>query len=177
MIELLVSSKTKVKLLLKFFLNPENSGYLRGLASEFNESTNAVRVELNKLEGAHILSSEKEGRSKIFKANKSHPLFNDIRNIILKSSGIQSVIDNIIKNLGDLKEAYITGDYANGNDSGIIDLIVVGNINQNEIDRVCKKTEQLIERKIRLLKLTEAEFISLKSKLKNDGLFQLWGEK
>jgi hypothetical protein len=177
MIELLVSSKTKVKLLLKFFLNPENSGYLRGLASEFDESTNAVRVELNKLENANILSSEKDGRSKVFRANKAHPLFKDIRNIILKSSGIQSVIDNIINNLGNLDNAFIAGDYAKGIDSGVIDLIIVGDVNQNELDRVTKKTESLIDRKIRLLQLDKNEFIKLENKLKSDGLFQLWGEK
>ena len=176
MIELLVSSKTKIKLLLKFFLNPENSGYLRGLATEFNESTNAVRVELNKLENAHILNSEKEGRSKVFRVNKNHPLFNDIRNIILKSSGIQSVIDHIINKLGNLEKAFITGDYAKGIDSGIIDLVIVGDVNNAELERVCKKTEQMIERKIRTLHLNIQEFSSLESKLKKDGLFQLWGE-
>jgi len=176
MIEYLVSSKTKIKLLLKFFLNPENTGYLRGLASEFNESTNSVRVELNKLEEAQVITSEKSGRNKLFKANKEHPLFKDIRNIILKSSGIQSVIDNIISKLGDLKFAYISGDYAKGIDSGIIDLIVVGKeINQDELDRVTNKTSVLIERKIRVLKLNEEEFQELKEKFEKDGLLQLWG--
>ena len=61
MIESLISSKTRVKLLLKFFLNSKNSSYLRGLESEFGESTNAIRIELNKLEDAGLLSSNLEG--------------------------------------------------------------------------------------------------------------------
>ena len=178
MIESLVSSKTKIKLLLKFFLNPEMTGYLRGLADEFSESSNAVRVELNKLEDAQVIVGEKSGRNKLFKANRNHPLFRDIRNIILKSSGIQSVVENILDKLGDLKAAYVTGDYAKGKDSGIIDLIVVGDkINQEELDRVTKKTEVLISRKIRTLKLTNAEFINLENKFKEDGLLVLWVEK
>ena len=178
MIEYLVSSKTKIKLLLKFFLNPDNSGYLRGLATEFDESTNGVRLELNKLENADVLVSEKSGRNKVFRANKSHPLFGDIRNIILKSSGIQSVLDNIIHKLGDMKSAYISGDYAKGIDSGIIDLIVIGEeINEEELKRVTSKTELLIGRKIRVLKLTTKEFGSLEQKLQNDGLFLLWGDR
>jgi DNA-binding transcriptional ArsR family regulator len=177
MIDSLITSKTKIKLLLKFFLNPENSGYLRQLSAEFDESSNGVRVELNKLEDAKVITSEKLGRNKVYKANKKHPLFADIRNIILKSSGIQSVIDNILQNLGRLEAAYITGDYAKGVDSGVIDLIVVGEeINQAELDRVSTKTEKLIERKIRVLKLSTAEFAKLQTKFEADGLLHLFGE-
>jgi DNA-binding transcriptional regulator PaaX len=68
MIETLISSKTRVKLLLKFFLNSKNSSYLRGLEAEFGESTNAIRLELNKLEEAGLLSSELNGNKKFFKA-------------------------------------------------------------------------------------------------------------
>ena len=50
MIEVLISSKTRIKLLLKFFLNSNSKAYLRGLEQEFAESTNAIRVELNKFE-------------------------------------------------------------------------------------------------------------------------------
>ena len=50
MIETLISSKTRVKLLLKFFLNSRNTAYLRNLEEEFEESTNGIRVELNKFE-------------------------------------------------------------------------------------------------------------------------------
>lgn len=57
MIEALISSKTRIKLLLKFFLNSSNRAYLRGLEEEFGESTNAIRLELNKLEKAGMVSS------------------------------------------------------------------------------------------------------------------------
>ena len=61
MIETLISSKTRIKLLLKFFLNSSNSSYLRGLESEFGESSNSIRLELNKLEKAGLLKSNQEG--------------------------------------------------------------------------------------------------------------------
>lgn len=175
MIDSLITSKTKIKLLLKFFLNPDNSGYLRSLASEFNESTNSVRVELNKLEDAQVLTSRKSGRNKIFKANKSHPLFNDIRNIILKSSGIQSVIDNILNKIGDLELAFITGDYAKGNDSGLIDLVIIGNnINMDELNRVCQKTEKLIERKIRYMVYNNNDYEKFIDNFKNKEKLVIW---
>ena len=69
-----ISSKTRVKLLLKFFLNTNTTSYLRGLAEEFDESTNAVRLELNRLERAGMLISRSSGNKKLYQANKTYPL-------------------------------------------------------------------------------------------------------
>ena len=163
-------------MLLKFFLNPETSGYLRQLAKEFEESTNSIRVELNKLAQAQILSSEMSGRQKIFKANKHHPLFDDIRNIVLKSTGIDKVISNIIKKIGNLELAFIRGDYASGRDSGLIDLVLVGHsINTDEVERVRKKTERLINRKIAVLILHPSEYRNLEKNFRAEPLFLLYG--
>ena len=84
MLESIITSQTRIKLLLKFFLNPKTTGYLRQLAAEFGESTNGIRVELNKLMEAKILSSETRGRNKYFRANVSHPLFEQWRQIQVK---------------------------------------------------------------------------------------------
>jgi len=159
MLNTLITSETRIKLLFRFFLNPGNRGYLRQLANDFNESTNSIRVELNRLSKAKILESSKEGRNKIYKANISHPLFNEIRNIVLKSTGIDQVISNILRKSGEIELAFIKGDYAVGKDSGLIELVVIGDqINQSEIERVKQKTENVIKRKIGILILTNEEF-------------------
>jgi hypothetical protein len=162
MLKSIITSETRIKLLLKLFLNPQSSGYLRQLAREFGESTNGVRVELNKLLEAKILSSYQNGRQKLFKANTEHPLFKDIRNIVMKSTGIDKVFSDIIKRVGNLESAFVRGDYAVGNDSGLIDLVLVGeNINLKETERVRLKTEAHINRKISILILDNAEYKNL----------------
>jgi len=177
MIESLITSKTKIKLLLKFFLNTENQGYLRQLAKEFDESTNSIRVELNKLEKAKILESEKVGRNKIFRANIKHPLFLDIRQIVLKSTGIDKVLTNIINKLGEIHLAFIRGDYAVGKDSGLIDLVVVGDeINNRELERVKIKTENLISRKINVLILSQTEYSKLSDNFDKEPRLVLLGD-
>ena len=164
MLKNLITSDTRIKLLLKFFLNPQNSAYLRQLAKDFGESTNGIRLELNKLASAKILESQIYGRNKIYRANTAHPLFEDIRSIVMKSTGIDKVLQNIIMKLGDLHLAFIRGDYAIGADSGLIDLVLVGNhINRGELERVRRKTEQLINRKISVLVLNETEYNNLAS--------------
>lgn len=178
MLDSLITSQTRVKLLMRFFLNPRMSGYLRQLAKEFGESTNSIRTELNKLTEAKILSVESKGRNKIYRANPSHPLFEDIRNIVVKSMGIDKVAANIINKLGNVKLAFIRGDYAVGKDSGLIDLVIVGDaINLKEVERVRLKTENLIKRKISVLVLKEDEFEQLRTTLEKDPILVLLKEE
>ena len=174
MLKSLITSEVRIKLLLKFFLNPGTKAYLRQLSSEFDESTNGIRVELNRLVEAKILDAETNGRNKFYKANKSHPLFGEIRNIVLKSTGIEKVISDILNKLGDIEIAFIRGDYAMGHDSGLIELVVVGDkVNRKELERVRKKTEKLIDRKISVLLLTSLEYKNLKKKFLSEPNFVL----
>lgn len=151
MLDTLISNKTRIKLLMKFFLNPESTAYLRGLSDEFGESTNAIRLELNRFEDAGMLQSDQQGNKKLFKANKAHPLFTDIRNIILKTMGVDQIIEHLIGQLGDPEKVYLTGDFARGRDSRIIDLIIVGDINKALLLSLIEKVEQRIKKRIRYL--------------------------
>ncbi len=176
MLDSLITSKTRLKLLLKFFLNPGTAGYLNELANEFNESSNAVRIELNRLAGASLLESNNDGRTKVYQANKKHPLFKEIHNLIKKNIGIDQ-IEMVINQLGDVKAAFIAGDYAKGIDAGIIDLVIVGAINKNYLNELVNVTEKAIKRKIRLLTLTDEEYDKFKENLDLDKALVLWKEK
>ncbi len=150
MIETLISSKTRVRLLLKFFLNPSNKSHLRGLESEFKESTNAIRLELNRFEEAGLLHAEKDGNKKVFGANTAHPLFRPIQNLIRSYVGIDHLIENVIDRLGDIHMVYLTGDYAQGKESNIIDLVIVGDyIDKPYLSKLALKAESFLKRKIR----------------------------
>jgi len=146
-----ISSKTRVKLLLKFFLNTTTTSYLRGLAEEFDESTNAVRLELNRLEQAGMLTSYSSGNKKLYKADKSYPLFSEIRDIVRKHLGIDQIIEAIVERLGDLEMAYLTGPFSAGIDAPIVDLILVGHIKLDYLAQLISKAEDLIGRKIRYI--------------------------
>ena len=151
MLETLISSKTRIKLLLKFFLNSETTSYLRGLESEFGESTNSIRLELNRLEEAGMLSSQLKGNKKIFKSNTKHPLYKEVHNILLKYIGFDKIIIDVIERLGDVQKVYVTGEFAKGLDSQIIDLVFIGDVNKQYLINLIEKTEKLINRKIRYI--------------------------
>ena len=164
MLETLISSKTRIKLLLKFFLNSNTTAYLRSLETEFGESTNAIRLELNRLEDAGMLASFTDGNKKMFRANTGHPLFKEIHNIILKTIGLDQVVLNVIERLGDLEQVFLVGEFAKGNDSPIIDLIFIGSIDKTYLVNVVERVGGLIKRKIRYLiyERDEFELVSLK---------------
>lgn len=172
MLDSLVTSKTRVKLLLKFFLNSNNKSYLRNLEQEFGESSNAIRIELNRLESADLLRSEISGNRKYFMANTSHPLFKDINNIVKNFVGIDKLIERVVEEIGNLERAYVTGDFAKGIDSQIIDLVLVGkNIETSFIETLISKAENLITRKIRYLILTESQMTEY---FKNKPVLKIW---
>tara|TARA_R110001592_G_scaffold50902_2_gene157228 strand:- start:78 stop:602 length:525 start_codon:yes stop_codon:yes gene_type:complete len=157
MLEALISSKTRIKLLLRLFLNPDSSAYLRGLAEEFNESTNSIRIELNRFEEAGMLDSDLVGNKKVFKANKSYPLFEEVRSILLKYTGLQDVIDEVVEKLGDLNDVYLTGDLALGRDSDIVSLIFVGDPDLHYLVQLIQKAELLMPKKIQYLVYSKEE--------------------
>ncbi len=170
----LIASKTRIKLLIRFFLNPTARSYMRELAKEFNISTNSVREELNQLTKTGLLVSRKNGRTIEYAANQRHPLFSELKSMVSKTIGIDQVIDGIVTRLGDIDAAYIIDDYADGKDSGIIDLVLVGKIDNYHLNDLSKKTERYIHRKIRHLVLEPDEFTEFKSLLLDRPCLLIW---
>jgi hypothetical protein len=149
MLDTLITSKTRLKLLVKFFLNASTRSYLRDLEAEFGESTNGIRVELNRFEEAGMLVSHFERNKKIFAANTNHPLFNDIHNILMKVTGIDQVVENVLNRLGGLQQAWLIGDFARGKDGGSIDLVLIGSdIHLEYLANLIEKAQEMINRQI-----------------------------
>jgi len=146
---------------MRFFFNPKAQSYLRELAKEFNVSTNAVREELNQLKLTNLLKTEKKGRQVYYMANQDHPLFPELKSMVGKVMGIDKVIESLVKRIGNLERAYLIDDYAEGKDTGIVDLLLVGDINHYHLNDMSRKTERYIKRKIRSLVLTTKEFEEL----------------
>jgi predicted transcriptional regulator len=144
----LITSKTRLKLLLKFFTHPDAQGHLRGLAEEFGDSTNSVRIELNKLEEAGLLHGQTEGQKVVYRVNKANPFYSDLVSMVSKYMGFDELIENVLEKVGDLKEAYVVGDYAKGVDSGTIELVLVGDLYVSALDDLCERVANKIKRKI-----------------------------
>jgi hypothetical protein len=148
------------------------------LATEFGESTNAIRLELNKLEEANLLRADLEGNKKIYHANKQHPFYTTIHSMVRNYLGMDVLIEQIADNLGNLKEVYLTGDLARGVNSGFIDIILVGlDIKRDYLALLVEKAEALVNRKVRYALYSPVEFSQDNILLDQEGLFLLWQQE
>ena len=145
----LITSKTRLKLLLRFFLNQNLSGYLQGLSKELDENTNSIRVELNRLEEAGLLSSELQGRRKLYQVNLAHPLTSDLTSIVRKVSGIDALVDKVVENLPGLSQVWICGALARGIQGDSIDCLLIGtDLNSKYIAGLSARVKELTGKKV-----------------------------
>lgn len=158
MLDALISSQLRIKLLLKFFINPGLKSYLRGLSGEFEVSSNAVRQELNRLEEAGIITAEKEGNKKLFSVNRKYPLYQEVRSLLMKTVGIEEILEKVISRLGNPEKVYLTGSLARGLEGPTIDLYIIGEVNREYLNELNQKAEKLIGKKIRMAVFTREEW-------------------
>lgn len=173
----LITSKTRIKILMRLFLNPNRAAYLRELADDFHASPSQVKDELDQLHKANLLVTNKSGRHVMFSANREHRLFNELQSMVKKALGMDVIIDSIVKHLGNLQQAMLIDDYAEGKDTGIIDLVLIGNIDTTNLLDLTATTERYIERKIRTLRLTVEEYEQNAAFLNNRPQFVLWAKE
>jgi DNA-binding transcriptional ArsR family regulator len=174
MLDSLITSKMRVQILMRLFLNPASRAYLRELAKEFGASPGHLRSELQQLAGAGLLESERDGRQVQYRAASGHPLFPELQSMVRKALGMDRIIDSIVERLGYVESAYVTGDYAHGQDTGIVDLVMVGDVNRANLDDLILKTERDIHRRIRVLVLDGSEYGRLRETLEKQAAVQIW---
>jgi len=149
MLQALITSRTRLRLLVKFFINVANTGYLRGLATEMQENTNAIRKELNHLSDSGFIIREELDSKIIYRANAAHPFFGILQQMIRKYVGIDDIVERIFERIGAVSKVYLIGDYVKGLDTGIIEIVIVGeNLDQDYLDQMALKLSKEIDKTI-----------------------------
>lgn len=170
MLNSLITSRTRLRMLIKFFVSAANNGYLNGLAAEFNEYTNSIRKELNNLSAAGYLLKSKENNRVIYNANTSHPMFAILQKIVRQHLGLEQIVETVIERIGDVDQIALVGEYSKGIDSGNIEIIINGNeFNKDYLKNIKPKIEKKIGRQVSFFinqKLDSNSIILFKKKLK-----------
>ena len=175
MINTLITSKTRIKLLFKFFLGNNSISYLRNLEQEFGESTNAIRLELNRFEKSGLLLSWNESNRKMYKANPDHPMYSILQKIVYKELNIYPVVNiEVLTSLG-ISRLYIVGDFNDGITNYIKKLIFVSqNPKRNGEDKELVQELMLQENNFKYEIVTREEFIIFNSKLTSGKPVLIW---
>lgn len=170
----IITSKMRVQVLMRLFLNPANRAYLREMANEFGASPGQLREELGQLSSADIIKSEKVGRQIYYQANEEHTLFPELSSMVRKALGMDYIVDSIIRRLGKLERAALIDDYAEGKDTGIIDLALLGDIDHANLTDLTKKAENYLQRKIRVLVFDSSDRERYETTLRQRPALPVW---
>ena len=126
-----------------------------------------MRIELAKLSEVGLIESTTEGQKVIYRPNSKNPFYRELTQLVSKYLGFDELVERVLSQLGDLEAAYITGDYANGLDTGVIEVALVGEVDREYALNLTEKGEKELRRKVRLT------FISSEESLENVAKFKL----
>ena len=153
-------SKVRVKMMELFFTNTEEMYYVREITREIKEEINAVRRELNRMLSAGILKSEQRGNRLYYFLNKKYPYFQEIHQMIIKSTGLGKKLRRLRRKLGSLTFVMFSGRFVRGlvPRQGEIDMLVIGDIVLSELEQLVKAEEKKIGREINYTIFSDDEF-------------------
>jgi predicted transcriptional regulator len=157
-LERLFGSKTRVKLLALFLLNPERAFFVREITRRLNKRINSVRRELQILSAIGFLKKKTEGRKTYYQANKKFIFFEELQAMVEKSGSTEDKISDDIKKLGEVVYAAWSG-FFTGNEHTNVDLIMVGNVKKDKVTKFVNKLEKETGKEINYTVLTSQEFI------------------
>jgi len=164
--ESLIGSKSRVKVLTLFLLNPGKRFYVREVERLTGENINSIRRELRNLEAIGLLKSERAGNLRYYSVNQDFNIYPELRDIFLKTEGAAEILGQGISPLGDIKSAFIYGSYARGEagPSSDIDIMVIGTVDEDALIMAIREIEKRLKREINYVLLTPEEFHSRKKK-------------
>jgi predicted nucleotidyltransferase len=152
MLEALYLTKSKIRqdLLALFFTNPSKKYYLRELQRLLGYSAGNIRRELLKFQKDNLFHTEKIGNLLYYSLNLSHPLFDDLKNIIYKTVGVEGSLRNILSSIEQIKVAFVYGSFASKiqKTTSDIDLMVIGNPDISNLNEKIARLEKRLKREI-----------------------------
>lgn len=166
MIEQLFGSKTRVKLLYMFYSNPNRSFYVREITRKIDEQINSVRRELGNMLSVGIISSDTNNNKLYYEVNQKHELYEPLAAIFgggtitkkgTKGSKAEPEILQRLKQLGNIELAFFTGQFTRDESSGV-DFLLVGDINQTQLEKYITELEEQESKNIRYTVMTPDEF-------------------
>jgi len=107
MLQKLFSSRVRVALLTYLFSHPDEQFYARELARHLGEHYNAVWRELNNLQDLGLLASEESAGVKFYRLNSGFSIYEELRRIILKTTGLGQVLRQEVGRLGAVEWAFV----------------------------------------------------------------------
>ena len=143
-------TKNRAELLKLFFTNPDKAFYMHEIGRILNKKPGIFQRTLNNLVSEGILESEYKANARYFKVNKNYPLYKELKSIVFKTVRIKGSIKEVLEKLTNVKFAFIYGSYAKEKENYLsdIDLVVMGNPDEDKLIKELDKLEEQLKREI-----------------------------
>jgi len=153
-------TKTEAALLNLFLTNPERSFYMQEIGRILGKKPGAFQRTINNMVSEGMLISEYKANARFFQVNKKFPIYKELKNIVFKTVGVQGSIREVLERVGNVELSFIYGSYAKGKETYLsdIDLIVIGNVNENKLIKELDTLEDKFQREINYKLYTFKEF-------------------
>ncbi len=160
MLERLFTSRTRVKILTLFMMNPHQDFFLREITRRTDENINSVRRELKNLEDLGLLKSNRQGNMKYFSIQTDYHIYPELRSIIMKTEGITKRLKETMSKIKGLEVAFIYGSFASAEASpqSDLDLFIIGEIDENHLLKNVSSLEEENKREINYVIYTKEDF-------------------
>lgn len=179
--------KTQGILLAFLFGHPDEKFYLRQIARTTGTSVGALQREVKRLSEAGILECTRQGREVFYQANSRSPIFEDLKNLLLKTVGVGDVLRRGLQPIQNrIAVAFVYGSVARGEPrkESDIDILVVGSVTLAEVVATLEESQDLLKREVNPTVYPSAEFRKklsrkhhfLQSVLKDPKIFLVGGE-
>ncbi len=159
-IEKIFGSRIRAKILGWLFTHPDESFFVRQIALLLKEDPTNVSREMAKLEELGILRSKRNGNLKHFQTNQECPFFEELKSLVLKTSGVAGRIRTSLERMSGIEYAFIYGSYAKGEEKADsdVDLLIIGDVDLDHLDANLEKLEKMTGREINYVLYSMAEF-------------------
>ncbi len=166
MLESLITSRSRRKILALLFMHPASEHYVREITRKTGEQINAVRRELEILEKGGIVISERKGNLKYYLLNKRCPIYGELKSIIVKTEGMGDALREHLGKIKGTKFAFIYGSTALGEErqKSDIDLMVIGEVPIEKLNKAVREAQGKLLREVNYVVYPPKEFLEKRSK-------------
>jgi len=151
---------SRVKVLAFLLLNASETFHLREIARRCGVPLRSVQRELEVLEGIELVHRDRRGRQVFVRVRTSHPLYEDLRSLLVKSEGLAIPLRRELEKIGGVDIAAVYGSVASGRDTGLsdVDLLVVGTPDEIALHDAISSLEEKLGRPVNYTLMTQGEF-------------------
>lgn len=152
--------QARAEVLRLLFADESRELHLRELTRQSGLSLGTLQSEVEKLSAADLLLSRRDGNRRYFRANAAHPLFADLRQLVLKTAGLREVLIEALHGLADIDLAFVFGSLAadTGKAGSDVDLLVIGDVGLRALAPHLHKASERLGREINPVTMTTAEW-------------------